>query len=92
MASNSVDRMLNVTPDNEFARKLFENTGIYASYETSDPAFDKSNLNKFAGHLPCPRIDKEMIFRFLDFGNQQNWGKRKATTSFCVAVDRIAPD
>ena len=64
-------------PETEFAQKLFESTGIYASYETSDPVFDKSNLNKFAGHLPCPPIDRDMIFKFLDFGDQQNWGKKK---------------
>lgn len=66
--------------DNEFAQKLFENTNIYSSYETSDPTFDKSNLDKFAGHLACPSIDKEMIFKFLDFGKAQNWGKRKTPT------------
>lgn len=61
--------------ENEFARKLFESTDIYESYTTSDPTFDKSNLNKFAGHLECPPIDQQLIFKFLDFGNQNNWGK-----------------
>ena len=64
-------------PENEFARKLFENTNIYSSYDTSDPRFDKSNLNKFAGHLVCPPIDREMIYRFLDFGKQNNWGRSR---------------
>ena len=63
--------------ENEFAQTLFENTSIYASYETSDPHFDKSNVNKFAGHLVCPAIDKQMIFRFLDFGKQNSWGKSR---------------
>ena len=61
--------------ENEFAQTLFENISIYASYETSDPQFDKSNVNKYAGHLVCPAIDKQMIFRFLEFGKQNNWGK-----------------
>ncbi len=65
------------TADNEFAEKLFENTSIYASYETSDPNYDKSNVIKFAGHLVCPPIDKQMIFKFLDFGKENNWGKRR---------------
>ena len=60
---------------NEIAQTFFQNTSIYASYETSDPHFDKSNVNKFAGHLVCPAIDKQMIFRFLEFGKQNNWGK-----------------
>ncbi|MEL7498826.1 MAG: SDR family oxidoreductase [Planctomycetota bacterium] len=64
--------------NDEFARKLFENTDIYSSYETSDPTYDKSNLVQFAGHLACPHIDQEMIFKFLDFGKAQNWGKRRS--------------
>jgi thioester reductase-like protein len=63
--------------EDEFAQKLFENTSIYASYETSDPNYDKSNVIQFAGHLVCPPIDKQMIFKFLDFGKQDAWGKVK---------------
>lgn len=63
--------------DNEFAEKLFENTSIYASYETSDPHFDKRNLERFAGHLVCPSIDKQMIFQFMDFGEENKWGKAR---------------
>lgn len=58
----------------ELAR-LFENVQIYQDYEIGDPHFDKSNLLKFAGHLPCPRIDKETIFRFIEFGQANRWGK-----------------
>jgi thioester reductase-like protein len=65
------------TGDNELAQQLFENTSIYASYETSDPHFDKSNVNKFAGHLVCPPLDKKMIFQFIDFGKANRWGKVK---------------
>lgn len=61
--------------EDEFTRTLLDNISIYASYETSDPHFDKSNVNKFAGHLVCPAIDRPMILRFLDFGKRNNWGK-----------------
>lgn len=71
---SSIDR----TADDEFAQKMLENTSIYASYETSDPHFDKSNVNRFAGHLVCPPIDKETIFRFLEFGKSNKWGKVRA--------------
>ncbi len=63
--------------DNDFAARFFENSNIYRSYETSDPIFDKSNVNKFAGELKCPVIDKPMIWRFLEFGRSQRWGKRR---------------
>lgn len=66
-----------VEADTEFAQTFFESVDIYSSYETSDPEFCKANVNKFAGHLSCPAIDKEMIFRFLDFGKENNWGKRR---------------
>ena len=65
------------TADNEFAEKMFENISIYAPYETSDPHFDKSNVNKYAGHLVCPPIDKQMVFRFIEFGKKNRWGKLK---------------
>ena len=73
---DSVER----TADDEFAQRLFENTSIYASYETSDPHFDKSNVTRFAGHLVCPPIDKQMVFRFLDFGKADKWGKVRPRT------------
>ena len=77
MVSSFAGPNANCQPESEFAQKLFENTQIYSPYETSDPSFDKSNLNQFAGHLRCPEINKEMIFKFLDFGKRENWGKRR---------------
>lgn len=66
-----------VSADNEFAQTFFENAQIYSTYDTSDPEFCKANVNQFAGHLPCPAIDQEVIIRFLEFGKQDNWGKRR---------------
>lgn len=64
--------------DNEFAERFFENAKIYEAYETSDPRFDNRNLKKFAGQLPCPPVDRQMIIRFMEFGVADNWGKRKS--------------
>ena len=61
--------------DSGFAKMFFQNARIYQDYETSDPHFDKTNLNKFAGHLECPVIDSEMIKRFITFGESDNWGR-----------------
>ena len=41
---------------NDFAAKVFESVRVYQNYETSDPLFDKSNLERLAGHIPCPDI------------------------------------
>lgn len=63
--------------DDEFSRAIFENTRIYESYETSDPEFDRTNVEKWAGHLPCPPIDTAMIHRFIEFGEANRWGKSR---------------
>lgn len=60
-----------------FAKMFFQNARIYQDYETSDPRFDKTNLNKFAGHLECPVIDSETIKRFITFGESDKWGRRR---------------
>ena len=58
-------------------QKLIENMEIYQSYAGSDPVFDNSNLKRWAGHIDCPIIDKAMIHRWLEFGESDNWGKRR---------------
>jgi len=68
---------------------FYENSTMYRSYEESDPEFDTTNLQKFAGHLPCPEIDEAMLHRFLKFGEEDRWGKRrqkKATVSIEVGT------
>lgn len=66
--------------NDEFSKTFFENSRIYDSYITSDPDFDRSNVEKWAGHLPCPTIDQAMIHRFIEFGAANRWGKNKAET------------
>lgn len=61
----------------EFTRAIFENTRVYEPYTTSDPEFDRSNVDQWAGHLPCPEVDEAMIHRFIEFGQQNRWGKQK---------------
>ncbi len=63
--------------EDEFSRAIFDNTRIYESYETSDPEFDRTNVEKWAGHLPCPVIDESMIHRFIEFGESNRWGKSR---------------
>ena len=66
----------------DYAEKIFDNIGIYQQYESNDPAFDTSNLKQFAGHIPCPPIDAATIHRYMDFGNADNWGKKKKLKVF----------
>ena len=63
--------------ESEFARSFFASTKIYHDYDRSDPDFDRTSLQEFAGHLPCPVIDHAMIHRFLNFGANDQWGKSR---------------
>jgi thioester reductase-like protein len=54
-----------------------ENIGIYEEYQQTDPTFDTTNLKQFAGHIECPVVDREMIARFVQYGEADNWGKRR---------------
>lgn len=60
-----------------FAETFFANSSIYESYQTDDPSFDRTNLVEFAGDIPCPSIDRELIFKFIQFGEKDRWGKRR---------------
>jgi nucleoside-diphosphate-sugar epimerase len=46
-----------------FERMVMENAETYAPYEQTDNVFDMTNTKKFAGDIPCPEIDKTVIFR-----------------------------
>ena len=66
-----------VSADGSFAQTFFDNAEIYSTYDTNDPEFCNANVRQFAGHLPCPAIDESMVVRFLEFGKQNSWGKRR---------------
>jgi hypothetical protein len=54
-----------------------ENRAIYQPYETTDPVFDTTNLDRFTADLPCPKVDAEMLHRFWKFAEADRWGKRR---------------
>ena len=79
----------------KFAQLFFENARVYEAYLTSDPIYDKSNVEKYAGHLQCPVIDAAMIGRFIKFGEDNRWGKKrlvspKASVWFGQQLDRLS--
>lgn len=61
----------------EFEKNFLTNVGIYNSYDRCDPLFDNRNMKRFAADISCPVIDQTTIHRFLRFGEQDRWGKRK---------------
>jgi len=60
-----------------FEKMITENAETYAPYERTDNTFDLTNLKKFAGDIPCPEIDRTVVFRYIEYGNEDRWGKRK---------------
>lgn len=60
-----------------FEAKFLESIKLYESYDHTDPTFDRSNLLKYAPHLPCPQIDRHVMHRYFKFGEADRWGKAK---------------
>lgn len=60
-----------------FERLCTENMETYAPYERTDNVFDITNMKRFAGDIVCPEIDRTVIHRYIEFGNEDRWGKRK---------------
>ena len=61
----------------EFEREFLQNIQMYQAYDRSDPIFDRTNLLRFSGDIPCPEIDEQLLHRYLDFGERDRWGKRR---------------
>jgi thioester reductase-like protein len=66
---------------NDFEREFLPGVTMYNDYEATDPLFDCANLKRFAGDIPCPVIDEAMLHRFLRFGEEDRWGKRRTKKS-----------
>lgn len=76
-------------PLNDLERWLWSNISIYGSYDFMDPQFDTTNLMEFAPTPACPKLDKDMAMRLMDYAEADRWGKRKKTaptpSEICVA-------
>lgn len=60
-----------------FEQMLRDNMGTYEPYERTDNVFDMTQMKKFAGDIVCPDIDRTIMHRYLDFGKEDKWGRRK---------------
>ena len=67
--------------DNEdqwmFERMYWENAETYAPYERSDNTFDLTNLKRFTSDIVCPDFDRTVMGRYIEYGNEDRWGKRR---------------
>ena len=63
-----------------FERMYWENAETYAPYERSEYVFDLSNLIRFTGDIVCPDFDRTVMSRYIEYGNEDRWGKRRTET------------
>ena len=70
-----------------FERLITENMGTYEPYETTDNDYDMSQLKKFTSDIVCPEIDQAVIERYIEFGTEDRWGKKKPAN---IVVDFTA--
>lgn len=60
-----------------FERLYTENMETYAPYERTDNVFDLTNTKRFAGDIVCPEFDRTVMHRYIEYGNEDRWGKRR---------------
>ena len=58
----------------------YASIAIYQPYLTTDPRFDTANLDRHLPDLPCPDLSETMIHRFIRYGEEDRWGKRRGPT------------
>jgi thioester reductase-like protein len=58
-----------------FAKTFRDQLGIYGAYWRDDPQFDTTNTRRAAPHLPCPKLDREMMSQLARFAIDANFGR-----------------
>jgi thioester reductase-like protein len=58
-----------------FAKTFRDQLGIYGAYWRDDPKFDMANTMRAAPHLPCPKLDRDMIAQLARFAIDANFGR-----------------
>jgi len=54
--------------------KLFEEyMSIYQSHWRNDPVFDRAATDRAAGHLPCPKLDRQQLLCLAKFAIENNF-------------------
>ena len=71
-----------------FERMYWENAETYAPYERSDNIFDLTNLKRFTSDIVCPDFDRTVMNRYIEYGNEDRWGKRKSECGTRVFLGR----
>jgi thioester reductase-like protein len=62
-----------------FASTFRDQLAIYGAYWRDDPEFDTTNTRRAAPHLPCPKLDRELMSQLARFAIDANFGKARRT-------------
>ena len=62
---------------NSYERLAYEQMSVYEEYDHSDPTFDMTNLKTYSRYFQSPKIDELMIQRYVQFAEQDRWGRKK---------------
>jgi len=62
---------------NELEESFYAMVAPYQHYWNPNLDFDARNLQSAAPHLPCPRIDRSLLHRLVEFAVQDDWGRRQ---------------
>ena len=60
-----------------FFEQYLNEVQIYAPYLQDDPKFDSTNTQTAAPHLPCPKMDKELMMFLARYAILSRFGKTK---------------
>ncbi len=66
-----------IAPSSQFAEMVLEQSRVYQDYNRCETRFDMNNFRRFFPDFRSAPIDEKMIQRYLEFGRQDRWGKRR---------------
>jgi thioester reductase-like protein len=72
-----VERSLGRRATSQFAEMFFSSSRVYQDYDACLVNFDNRNFKALVPDFPCPVISREQVIRYLEFGAQDAWGKRR---------------
>jgi hypothetical protein len=64
---------------------FFTSSRVYQDYDACLVDFDNRNFRELIPDFPCPVISREQVMRYLEFGTQDAWGKRREQNPISLA-------
>jgi thioester reductase-like protein len=70
----------------DFFKLFAEQLTVYRAYWRDDPQFDSTNTQRAAPHLPCPKVDVDLLVRLCEYAVAAQFGAgRRATVNLPAA-------